>query len=188
MHCLGLTENAPRQMLPGRAEKPTFPLNLLADFAGGGLMCALGILLAVIARNSSPSGAGQVVATDMVSGARYVSSFPLLHALVPNSPTFGLGADRGTKILDGGAPFYNVYTCSDGAWMSVGCIEPQFFDVFIEKFVQALPENYLAAQHGWRPTSEMRTENSHWPRLRRFIEEGFKTRTRDDWAQTFHGA
>ncbi|KAL5525726.1 hypothetical protein ACEPAG_7063 [Sanghuangporus baumii] len=175
-------------MLPGQ-DKPTFPLNLLADFAGGGLTCALGILLALQSRNTT--GKGQIVETDMVSGARYVSSFPLLHYLTPNSPIFGNGKEgengRGTKLLDGGAPFYNVYTCKDGRWMSVGCLEPQFFKVFIERFVGALPKAYLEEQGEWRPTMEMRTDEKGWSRLRTFFEQGFKTKSRDEWAEVFHG-
>jgi alpha-methylacyl-CoA racemase len=50
--------------MPGAEGKPSFPLNLLADFAGGGMMCALGILLALFERGAS--GGGQVVEADMV--------------------------------------------------------------------------------------------------------------------------
>ncbi|KAH8118047.1 CoA-transferase family III domain-containing protein [Phellopilus nigrolimitatus] len=175
-------------MLPGTAEKPSFPLNILADFAGGGLTCALGILLALQSRNAT--GKGRVVETDMVSGVRYLSSFPLLHYQVPNSPFFGDSEKengRGTNILDGGAPFYNVYTCADGRWMSVGCLEPQFYRAFIEKFIGALPQAFLGEQGDWRPTEAMRTDESKWPRLRAFLEFGFRTRTRDEWAKIFHG-
>ena len=175
-------------MLPGTPEKPTFPLNLLADFAGGGLTCALGILLALQARNIT--GKGQVVNTDMVSGTRYLSSYPLIHALLPNNPAFNDGSNsrtRSKKLLDGGAPFYNVYTCADGKWMSVGCLEPQFFKVFIETFVNALPGAFLSTQLGWRPTSEMRTDTRYWPRLYAFLEQGFRTKARDEWTKIFYG-
>lgn len=184
----GILSRAPSdfpQMLPGTVDRPTFPLNLLADFAGGGLMCALGILLALFSRSSS--GKGQLVHTDMVSGARYLSSFPLLHALIPNSPLFGLDNTRGTKVLDGGAPYYDVYTCSDGKWMSVGCIEPQFFAAFISNFVKALPGDFVDTLEGWRPTLDMRNEVDKWPQLRDFLERGFRTRTRDEWTKVFHG-
>ncbi|EJD06906.1 CoA-transferase family III [Fomitiporia mediterranea MF3/22] len=182
-------------MLPGTPEKPAFPVNLLADFAGGGLTCALGILLALQSRNTT--GKGQIVETDMVSGSRYVSSFPLLHSLIPNDLNFGNPNDnakenwkngRGTKILDGGAPYYNVYTCADGRWMTVGCLEAQFFRVFIEKFVDALPQSYLKEQGDWRPTMEMLTNEEHWPRFRAFLDGGFRTKTRDEWASVFHGS
>ncbi|TDL16558.1 CoA-transferase family III [Rickenella mellea] len=171
-------------MLPGPDGKPGFPLNILADFAGGGLMCAQGILLALLSRSST--GKGQVVHSDMVSGARYISSFPLLHSLV-KSPFFGDGSERSANILDGGAPFYNVYTCKDGKFMSVGCLEPQFFAVFIENFVKALPKEFTSFQGGWQPTLESRTDRDTWPELRSFLERGFKTKSRDEWARVFYG-
>ncbi|KAG6331500.1 hypothetical protein ID866_7587 [Astraeus odoratus] len=168
-------------ILPGSPEKPAFPLNLLADFAGGGLLCATGILLALVEREKS--GRGQVVDGNMVSGTRYISSFPLLHA-TNTSPL--LGGPRGTNLLDGGAPFYDVYTCSDGKWMSVGCLEPQFFVTFINKFKSALQNERVKLQ--WTPTSDMQFCREEWPKLRGYLEEGFKTKPRDYWANVFHGS
>ena len=89
--------------------------------------------------------------------------------------------------LDGGAPYYNIYTCADGRWMSLGCLEPQFFKVFIEKFVGALPKAFLEERGDWRPTMEMRTNEKEWPRLRDFLEQGFKEKSRDEWAEVFYG-
>ncbi|KAF8920250.1 CoA-transferase family III [Mucidula mucida] len=168
-------------MLPGTTEKPAFPLNLLADFAGGGLVCALGILLALIERGKT--GLGQVVDTDMVSGARYVSSFPLLLSLLPTS---SFGSSRGENLLDGGSPFYNIYTCKDGKWMSVGCLEPQFFASFLGTLLQCLPAQF-GLECGWRPTIDSHTRREEWPRLKEFLTKAFLTQTRDYWAQKFHG-
>ncbi|KAI9000571.1 CoA-transferase family III domain-containing protein [Trametes punicea] len=168
-------------MLPGE-RKPEFPLNILADFAGGGLMCAMGILLALLERNRS--GRGQVVNADMVSGVRYLSSFPLL-LLQLQTPHFG--QRRGTGLLDGGAPFYNVYTCADGRWMSVGCLEPQFFRAFLRRFLGALPSGF-ALEDGWRPTEADQYDTDAWPRLKTFIERGFALQPRDYWAKVFDGS
>ncbi|KAF8656886.1 hypothetical protein AX16_002431 [Volvariella volvacea WC 439] len=167
-------------LLPGSQEKPTFPLNILADFAGGGLMCAMGILLALIDRGRT--GRGQVVDANMVSGARYVSAFPLLQASLPG--LFSLGASRGDNLLDGGAPFYNVYTCQDGRWMTVGCLEPQFYAAFLKHFLPALPRNMLG---GWKPTKDTQFNRDEWPKLKAFIEAGFRTNTRDYWQKVFLG-
>ena len=179
--------------MPG-VDKPFPPLNILADFAGGGLMCVVGILLALYARNSHSEGGrkgrGQVVEVDMVSGARYVSAYPLLHTLLRPpfpAPYFGVGKERGKKALDGGAPFYAVYTCADGLYMSVGCLEPQFFKVFLETFITALSKQFLQSQGTYRPSLNSRTDPKLWPRLRQFLEDGFKTRSRDEWGKVFHG-
>lgn len=191
-----------QMMPPGPSGAPTFPMNILADFAGGGLMCALGILLALIERGRS--GRGQVVNTDMaglcithqmcldspatdsqVTGARFVSTFPLLHSILPTSRILGSGKP-GTNTLDGGAPFYNVYTCKDGGWMTVGCLEPQFFKAFIDGFSAALPDDF-DFENGWRPTPATQGNIKEWPRMRTYLEKGFLTNTRDYWAKVFHG-
>jgi len=181
-----LAQSGILSMLPGTPDKPTFPLNLLADFGGGGLMCAMGILLALIARNAN--GRGQVVQSDMVSGTRYLSSFPLIHTLLPHSTAFGVGESRGGQLLDGGAPFYQVYTCKDGKWMSIGCIEPQFYTAFLEIFLQALPDEFMKARDGWQPNPSTQGEVEEWSRVKDFLEAGFKTKGRDEWATLFHGS
>ncbi|KAG7451105.1 CoA-transferase family III [Guyanagaster necrorhizus] len=169
-------------ILPGTPEKPEFPLNILADFAGGGLTCALGILLALIER--SKSGLGQVVDTDMVSGVRYLSSFPLLLSM---ARVGFFGGPRGTNILDGGAPFYGVYACKDGGWMSVGCLEPQFFQTFLEIFMKSLPKSFYVQLDGWVPTTEIQHNREEWPKLKHFLEQGFLSETRQYWTARFHG-
>jgi len=173
-------------MLPV-TEKPTVPLNLVADFAGGSLSCAIGVLLALMERGRT--GLGQIVNVDMVSGTRYSSSWLVLHALDPASAVFS--HPRTNNLLDGGAPFYGVYTCKDGRWMSVGCLESKFYAVFLDKFLEALPDNFQMdrEQKGkrWRPRAESQHERSEWPLLRNFLECGFQTNTRDYWEQVFQG-
>ncbi|KAI0635674.1 CoA-transferase family III [Trametes polyzona] len=168
-------------MLPGEG-KPAFPLNILADFAGGGVMCAMGILLALMERHRS--GRGQVVNIDMVSGVRYLSSYPFLSSLL-SLLTFG--EKRGTGLLDGGAPFYNVYTCADGRWMSVGCLEPQFYRTFLKRFLGALPSDF-SLEDGWRPFEADQHDTESWPRLKTFLERGFAMHPRDYWAKLFDGS
>ena len=184
-------------MLPCAADKPSFPLNLLADFAGGGLMCALGIMLALIERGKS--GQGQVVETDMVcfccishrisqvyksiaqvSGSRYLSSFPLLHTLSPSSQLF-----TGVKVLAGGAPFYDVYACKGGGFISVGCIEPQFFKAFIERFVREVDGN--RDKSVWTPSPETQMNFADWPKMKQYLTDGFMMQERDYWGALFHG-
>ena len=162
-------------------------------------MCVLGILLALFER-ATKSGRGQVVDVDMVdgtssftflgltlilgqqvSGTRYISLFALVQA-DQGSGSQLFSRPRGQNLLDGGAPFYDVYTCSDGRWMSVGCIEPQFFKTFIHHFIRGLgPGTPL----GWRPSPETQMNREEWPRLRKFLVDGFRSNTRDHWAKIF---
>lgn len=106
-------------------EKPSPPINLIADFGGGGLTCAFGILLALQERNSS--GLGQVVDSSMVNGAAYLGSWLYRSQ---NLPVWG--KSKGNNWLDTGAHFYEVYQTKDGKYMSVGAIEPQFYQQLID--------------------------------------------------------
>ncbi|KZT40008.1 CoA-transferase family III [Sistotremastrum suecicum HHB10207 ss-3] len=178
-----LADSGVLSMFP-RGDKPSFPLNILADFAGGGMSCVMGILLAVIERQKS--GLGQVVECNMVSGTRYLSSFPLLLSLAEN-PTFGEpGASKG--LLDGGAPFYEVYRCSDGGYMSVACLEPQFFKVFMDRFSGALKLARTVEIMEAPMPLHLQNDRSRWPELRRYLEKGFLSKTRDEWTTIFEGS
>ncbi|KAI0035416.1 CoA-transferase family III domain-containing protein [Vararia minispora EC-137] len=171
-------------LLPGTPDKPTFPLNLLADFAGGGLTCAMGIVLALMERVRS--GRGQVVEADMVSGTRYLSTYPFIHNAL-HSPLFAsVASPRQLNVLDSGAPFYNVYTCADRQPIAVGCIEPQFFKIFLEHFYQAVPKEWLEVEE-WKPGLGIQAQKELWPKFRELLDRGFKLKTRDEWVKVFEG-
>ncbi|HYC54929.1 MAG TPA: CaiB/BaiF CoA-transferase family protein [Candidatus Binatia bacterium] len=149
-------------------EKPIPPVNLLGDFAGGGMLCALGVVLALLER--SKSGKGQVVDSAMVDGAAHLASFVFgfFHA--------GLWAEpRGTNLLDTGAPFYDTYATSDGEFMAVGAIEPQFYARLIEGL--GLSADDMPHQ----------MDRSSWPQVRQRFTEVFASRTRKEWTQIFDG-
>ncbi len=150
-------------------QPPTPPLNLVADFGGGGMLLALGICAALVER--SVSGQGQVVDAAMVDGAALLMA-PLFGA-------WGSGfwsEDRGTNLLDSGAPFYDSYRCSDGGWMSVGAIEPQFYAALLDGLGLAGDE-----------TLPDQNDTERWPELRTRLAEVFATRTRDEWTEHFRG-
>jgi alpha-methylacyl-CoA racemase len=105
--------------------------------------------------------------------------------MLPLSPL--VSNERGKNIIDGGAPFYDVYVCKGGGFMSVGCLEPQFFIEFIRLFVDALPREFSITK-GWIPMSSTHRDRNEWPNLKEFLEKGFMTNTRDYWADIFHGA
>ncbi|WAY19756.1 CoA transferase [Mycolicibacterium fortuitum] len=151
----------------GRAgERPHAPLNLLADFAGGGMLMALGILAALVERERS--GLGQVVDAAMVDGASLLMSF--LHGMHANGMWSG---DRGENILDGAAPFYDTYPTSDGKYVAVGCVEPQFYAEMLTKLgleADELPEQL---------------DTAAWPQLKKTFAEAFVAKTRDEWTAIF---
>ncbi|XP_026052027.1 alpha-methylacyl-CoA racemase-like [Carassius auratus] len=155
-------------MLGRSSEKPYAPLNLVADFAGGGLMCAFGIVLALLER--SRSGQGQIIDASMVEGAAYVGSF------MWKSRSLGLwNRPRGENLLDSGAPFYDTYRTSDGKYMAVGAIEPQFYQQLIQGL--GLYEADLPAQ----------MSVSDWPQLRQTFTRVFASKTQEEWIRVFDG-
>ncbi|KJL42347.1 CaiB/BaiF CoA transferase family protein [Microbacterium trichothecenolyticum] len=151
----------------GRAdEKPVVPLNLIGDYGGGSMFLLAGILAALYERDRS--GFGQVVDAAMVDGASM-----LAHMLWS---MYGGGAwhdERGSNILDGGAPYYDTYECGDGRYMAVGAVEPQFYRRMLEGL--GLDSAELPAQR----------DVAGWPVLRAAIDAAFRTRTRAQWTEVF---
>lgn len=92
---------------------------------------------------------------------------------------------RGVKLLAGGAPFYDVYRCKDDKFVSVGCLEPQFFAAFITRFVKEVETGPSAS--GWAPSPETQSDLEQWSRMKEYFERGFKLHGRDHWARVFHG-
>jgi alpha-methylacyl-CoA racemase len=146
---------------------PVPPINLLADFGGGGELVVIGILAALVER--AQSGQGQVVDAAMVDGsAQLMSIFFGLDAM-------GGWGPRGTNILDGGAHFYNVYETADGEWISIASYEPKFY----VNLLTALRLDDLD------PAQQM--DRTQWPALKTRFAEIFRAKTRDDWAEFFAG-
>lgn len=152
----------------GRADAPpTIPINLLGDFAGGSLFCALGIVAALLERERS--GKGQVIDAAMIDGAASLMSF------FKTTMTDGSWRERGKNLLDGGVHFYNVYETSDKKWMSVGPLEPQFYAELLDAL--DLPAELASQQYDPSHDDEMRTK----------LETIFKSKTRDEWEEIFIG-
>uniref|UniRef100_A0A8C9KS35 Alpha-methylacyl-CoA racemase n=1 Tax=Serinus canaria TaxID=9135 RepID=A0A8C9KS35_SERCA len=147
-------------------ENPYAPVNLLADFAGGGVMCALGIVIALFER--AKSGKGQVIDASMVEGVAYLGSF------LWKSQSLGLWSQpRGENLLDSGAPFYETYRTSDGRFMAVGAIEPKFYEQLIKGLGLNLDE--LPAQMSF----------SNWPEMKKKFASIFAQKTQAEWCSIF---
>ena len=153
--------------LIGRAGgPPQVPANLLGDFAGGSLYLVIGVLAAL--HNAQHSGQGQVVDAAIVDGSAHLTTM-LLGALAAGT----WRQERGTNLLDTGAPFYDVYETSDGKHVAVGALEPQFYAELIEKLDLTVPD---------------RNDPAQWPELRKVLTETFRQRTQAEWAELFDGS
>ena len=147
-----------------RGGPPTPPLNMVGDFGGGGMFLALGVVAAMLEATSS--GQGQVVDTAMVDGSA------ILMTMFWSFRAMGMFHEdaRGTNLLDTGAHFYDVYECSDGEYVSIGSIEPQFY-------AELLRLTGLTDDEGFA----RQMDSSNWEGLKERLTELFKTKTRDEW-------
>ncbi|MCV7357502.1 CaiB/BaiF CoA transferase family protein [Mycolicibacterium fluoranthenivorans] len=152
-----------------KGEKPVPPLNLAGDFGGGSMFLLLGILSALFERQTS--GKGQVVDAAMIDGSS------VLIQMMWSFRSQGLWSDeRGTNMLDTGAPYYDTYETADGKHFAIGAIEPQFYAELLAKL--GLDQAELPGQN----------DMARWEELRTTFTEVFKTKTRDEWAQIFAGS
>ncbi|MFN0145485.1 MAG: CaiB/BaiF CoA transferase family protein [Dehalococcoidia bacterium] len=142
-------------------QPPSIPVNLVADFAGGGLMAAFAICVAIIAREKT--GRGQDIDIGMSDGV-----LSLMTSAFTSFFGQGQAIRPGEFLLNGAAPFYGVYATSDGRWFSLGSIETHFYDALI---------NILGIE-------EMRTEQfnqARWPEFQEKVAAVMKTKTADEW-------
>ncbi|HWP66516.1 MAG TPA: CaiB/BaiF CoA-transferase family protein [Candidatus Limnocylindria bacterium] len=151
-----------------RGGPPVPVLQVVADFAGGGLHLAYGVVCALL--EARRSGRGQVVDAAMVDGVMsLLAPFYAMHAM-------GLHTDElGTNLFDGGAPFYAVYETADGRWVSVAAIEPQFWAQLLAAL--GIDPASLPAQH----------DRAGWPATRERLAAVFRTRTREEWCARLEG-
>ncbi|XP_026756943.1 alpha-methylacyl-CoA racemase [Galleria mellonella] len=150
-------------LLRNKKEPPRPPINLLADFAGGSVLCAFGILLALFERTKS--GKGQIVDASMTEGLAYIASWLFRSR---NLPIWS--GEPGTNILDGGAPFYRTYKTKDNKYMAVGALEPKFYSNFL-KGLGLSEDDYSQGE-----------DIEHHMKI---FEEVFLQKTQNEWCQIF---
>lgn len=148
-------------------QPPATPPGLIADFAGGGLMVAFGIVCAVL--HARQTGTGQVIDASMVDGVASLTT--LIYAMAAqgrwtmDSP--------GANFCDGGSPYYNSYETADGRFLAVAATEPQFYAILVERLgLDDLPD---------------RDDPANWPHLKNVFASAFRSRTRDEWVAVFDG-
>jgi crotonobetainyl-CoA:carnitine CoA-transferase CaiB-like acyl-CoA transferase len=148
-------------MIGWPGQPPAIPMNILADFAGGGLHAAYGILAALHARDRT--GEGQYVDAAMSDGVLY-----LLANAVSGYFASGRFPGAGDTILNGAAPNYNVYECADGGWISIGSLEPHFWANLCR-----VMEREDLVPHEFDPSKR--------DEVFAHFRERFRTKTRDEW-------
>jgi alpha-methylacyl-CoA racemase len=156
-------------MLGRKGEKPYPPGNIVGDFGGGGAVCFMGILLALMQRERT--GLGQVVEANMVDGSSFLATMP---RLATKTPTWS--GERGTNMLDGGCPYYDTYETKDRKYMAVGALEPQFFAALLKGL--AIDPKTIKGD---------RLDKRTWEQQRAMYTARFKEKTRAEWEQIFDG-
>ncbi len=151
-----------------KGQPPSIPLNLVGDFGGGALYLALGVLAAL--SETSRSGLGQVVDAAIVDG-----TFSLMTMVYGNLAAGIWRPERGSNVTDSGAPFYNVYECADGKYVSIAAVELRFFRELLDRM--GIDESMIPD----------RLDRATWQETQGVLAERFRTRTRTDWCAVLEG-
>ncbi|WP_231123496.1 CaiB/BaiF CoA transferase family protein [Nocardioides sambongensis] len=146
-------------------DRPHFPTNLVGDFGGGSTYLVIGILSALL--EAKTSGQGQVVDAAIVDGTAHLNA--MTSAFLAGG---GYREERAANLLDGGAPYYDIYETADGEHMSVGALEPQFYEEFVRLLgvAEEAPDRY---------------DPANADALRTIFAAAFKERTREEWCAVF---
>lgn len=157
LHAMGADDRAPHP-----------PLNVVGDYGGGSLYLAMGVLAALL--EAGKSGQGQVIDAAMTDGS--ASLMTMFYGMMAagswrNQP--------GQNLLDGGAPFYDCYTCADGRHISIGSIEPQFYAELLQRCEITAPvmQGQMAVKT--------------WPEQKQILRSVFLHKTRDEWCEILEG-
>jgi alpha-methylacyl-CoA racemase len=151
-----------------RSETPAPPVNFLADFGGGGMLMAFGVVAALL--EAARSGRGQVVDAAMVDGAA------LLATMVWGFAGAGGWGPRGTNLIDTGAWFYETYECADGGYVTFGSLEPQFYAEMVRL-------TGLAGEVDGEEPLPAQDDRSAWEAMKSRMAALVRTRTRDEWCE-----
>ena len=154
-------------MIGREGGKPIPPVNLVGDFGGGGMLLALGICAALV--ETAKSEKGQIIDAAMTDGSALLST--MMHSF----KAMGIWGDRGTNLLDTGAPFYDVFECADGEFISLGSIEPQFYSELLRITEIDQSEN------------PKQMDRAGWAEMKSKIGDAIKGKTRSEWEELMEG-
>ena len=150
-------------------QPPIHPLNLVGDYGGGGMYLAFGVVCAML--EAQKSGKGQVVDAAMIDGS--ASLMTMFHGMWAEGRW---NLERGTNMLDSGAPWYNCYETKDAKWVSIGSIEKRFYAELLQRL--GLGNEKLPGQ----------MDRAGWPVLKARFTGIFKSKTRAEWEKVFEGS
>lgn len=153
-------------LIARRGERPLFPMNLLGDYGGGGMLLALGVVCGVLEARST--GRGQVVDAAMTDGAAQLAT------VILGMRAAGSWGPPGTNVLDSGAPFYEVYETADSGFVALGAIEPPFYAALLEVLE-------ISA------TDAPQWDQRRWPELKTLFAATIRLRTRAEWTERAEG-
>ena len=154
-------------MIGREGGKPIPPVNLVGDFGGGGMLLALGICAALV--ETAKSEKGQIIDAAMTDGSALLST--MMHSF----KAMGMWGDRVTNLLDTGAPFYDVFECADGEFISLGSIEPQFYSELLRITEIDQSEN------------PKQMDRAKWAEMKSKIGDAIKGKTRSEWEELMEG-
>ena len=154
-------------MIGREGGKPIPPVNLVGDFGGGGMLLALGICAALV--DTAKSEKGQIIDAAMTDGSALLST--MMHSF----KAMGMWGDRGTNLLDTGAPFYDVFECADGEFISLGSIEPQFYSELLR--ITEIDQSDNPKQ----------MDRAGWAEMKSKIGDAIKGKTRSEWEELMEG-
>ncbi len=149
--------------------KPTAPLTLAGDVAGGTMMLLWGVMCALW--QAQASGQGQVVDAAITDGSAYASS---LLWMMHN--TGQLPQQTGQSWADGAAPWNDTYVCADGLYVNICALEPKFYQLLLEQ-LGLLHEPSLLSQ--WDKTL--------WPQAQQQLAQVFASQSRQHWCDLLEG-
>jgi alpha-methylacyl-CoA racemase len=152
--------------------RPVPPLNLVGDMGGGGLLLAFGVVCAIL--EARASGQGQVVDAAMVDGTSILSTIVYAFRAAQDQP-FAWNDEPGRNMIDTGAHFYDAYETSDGGYMAVGAVEPEFYAELLDRL-------------GLDPADTPQWDRARWPQLKERFAERFASRTLAEWTAVFEEA
>jgi len=163
-------------LIGNKDSQPVIPLNLVADYGGGGMSAVVGILSALIARGKT--GRGQYIDISLTDCALSL----LTETVLDYYFQYGGGLKRGEHPTTGAYPYYNVYETKDGKFITIGCLEPWLWENLCREIGKEdfIPFHFEDEHFIYPP------EGEKWQEILSYLKQLFLTKNRDEWFELFY--